>query len=226
MAYVAISKDLIERVRSNIDSMRNAEITSSCPTLGRTFSMDASHLFNLGCWGEHLHLMQVIPQEWLHPQELADIYVAGDHEVDGETHRVRRSVRFGGLTTAYAKPSKSGGYWGDNKSEFVIDDLRALPDGTVGRAELIARYEESCVEKEIEVRWNKIKADMTEFLHKCKSLNEAVKLFPGVKMYVGRDDIARMERKIERAPRQELVANIDTGTMTAAAVAARLMGAA
>ena len=42
-------------------------------------------------------------------------------------------------------------------------------------------------------------------------------------MYLAREDIDRLEKKVERAPRKELAANLDVGGITAAAVAARLM---
>jgi hypothetical protein len=53
-----------------------------------------------------------------------------------------------------------------------------------------------------------------------------MKLLPTLRMYVAPEDIERLEKKVERAPRRELVLDVDAEGITAAAVAARLMSAA
>lgn len=224
MAYVAISKDLIERVKENIHRMRKSEVAGSCPGVasGREVTKDVSALFTKGCWGEYAYLLEKMPKEdWLRRCEVADIHVIGEATLNDRPFTVKTSVRFRGLTNAWAKPST--GYYGDSHSKFSIEEVNALPDGVLGKSDLLERYEEALVEAEINLRWAKIMNDIVEFLGKCKSLNEAVKLLPAVKMYVDKGDIQRMERKVERAPRQELVSGVDTGAITASAVAARLM---
>lgn len=226
MAYVAISQELVQRVNNNINSMRRAEVNSVCPELDSSYARDASYLFNLGCWGEHMHLMDVIPVDWLHKHETASIMVCGDVEINGDTHRIAKSANFGGLTKAYAKPSKSGGSWGDTSCRLSIEELRALPENTVGRTELIKRFEDACTEYEIHLRWDKVEREVTGFLRRCKSLNEAVKLVPSITMYLSREDIVRMERKVTRAPREELTVDIDVDAITSSAVIAKLVAAA
>lgn len=223
MAYVAISRDLIQRVGVNIRKMMNAEIASTLPDLGKDYTLDASHIYNLSVWEpEHIHLMASIPKDWLAQQGNAYVNVAGPHPLDPEK-KLSKQVRFVNMTYAYARPARD--YWNRSAGEIHIDQLRALPEGTTGRAECIQRFEDACVEAEITARWEKIGTDVIDFLEKCKSLNEAIKLLPGVRMYVDRDDIARMEKKVQRAPRTELAADIDGDGITAAAVAARLMSA-
>lgn len=223
MAYVSISSDLLNRVERKIRFMRDGEITGTCPKIRDAYSKDTTVLFNLGCWREHLHLLDLIPADWLHKQDNVRIHVSGDHYIDGVPYKISKACDFIGASGAFAKPNKNG-YWGDASSTLTIDELKALPDHYIGKAELIQRYEDACAEKEIEVRWKKIEEEMRSFLKKCKSLNEAVKLFPGVKLYVDKDDIERLEKKVERKPREALVSNIDTDGISAAAVAARLMG--
>ena len=223
MAYVAISRDLIQRVGVNIRKMMNAEIASTLPDLGKDYALDASHIYNLSVWEpEHIHLMASIPKDWLAQQINAYVNVAGPHPLDPDKKLVKQ-VRFNNMASAYARPARD--YWNRSSGEIHVDQLRALPDSTTGKAECLQRFEDACTEAEITARWEKIGTDVTDFLEKCKSLNEATKLLPGVRMYVDRDDIARMERKIERAPRKELAADIDGDGITAAAVAARLMNA-
>lgn len=224
MAYVAITNELINRIEGRIRTMRNNEVASMCPELDKNYQCDASHIYNLSVWEpEHIHLMASIPKDWLNQQKDAYIHVAGPHPTDPELKLVKQ-IRFSNMSSAYARPSKD--YWNRTTGELYIDELRALPDGTTGKDECIRRFEEACTEAEIDAKWAKVTKDIKEFMHKCKSLNEAVKLLPTLRMYLAPEDIARMEKKVERAPRKELTVGVDADSITAAAVAARLMGSA
>jgi hypothetical protein len=128
------------------------------------------------------------------------------------------------MTFAYQRPKDN--YYNRPDSELTLDQVRAFPEETPGRAELLQRWDDAVVEKAVNARWEKIKDDIDEFLQKCKSLNEAVKLFPGVRMYIHRDDIERLERKLERpTQRAKIVESYDTEGLTAAAIAAKLAAA-
>lgn len=224
MAYVAITNELINRVEGTIKAMRNTEVHATCPELNKDYQIDASHIYNLSVWGsEHLHLMADIPRDWLAKMENNYVNVVGEMRIEDLTLNIKKQVRFNGMTTAYARPSKD--YWNRTSGEIHIDALRALPDFIPGRDECIERFMDACTEAEIDAKWKKVTKDITEFLKKCKSLNEAIKLLPNLRMYLHREDIERLERKIERAPRKELAADLDVGGITAAAVAARLMSA-
>lgn len=223
MAYVAVTKELINRVEGRIRSMRNSEVFSMCPDMGKDYLLDASHIYNLSTWGvEHIHLMESIPRDWLGQQQDAYVNVAGANPVYPEL-KLTKQIRFNKMSAAYARPSED--YWNRTSGEIHIDQLRALPDGTTGKDECIQRFEDACTEAEIDAKWDKVTKDIKGFLQKCKSLNEAVKLLPTLRMYLDPDDIKRMEKKIERAPRKELTDGVDAEGMTAAAVAARLMSA-
>lgn len=226
MAYVAITDELINRVEGRIKTMRNNEVFSTCPQLGKDYAIDASHIFNLSVWErEHLHLLGSIPKDWLAKIENSHVNVVGDHYVDGvHVASIKKPIRFNGLTTAYARPSKD--YWNRQSGEIHIDELRALPDFTPGRAECIECFMDACTEAEIDAKWEKVRSDLVGFMRKCKSLNEAVKLLPTLRMYIDPKDIERLEKKVERAPRKELTEGVDAEGMTAAAAAARLMSAA
>lgn len=223
MAYVAITSELINRVEGRIRTMRNNEVASMCPDLGKDYQLDASHIYNLSTWGAgHIHLMASIPKDWLNQQQDAYVNIAGQNPVHPEV-KLTKQIRFKSMTSAYGRPSKD--YWNRTTGEIHIDELRALPDGITGKEECIQRFEQACTEAEIDAKWDKVTKDIKEFLEKCKSLNEAVKLLPTLRMYLDPNDIARMEKKVERAPRKELVADVDSEGITAAAVAARLMSA-
>jgi hypothetical protein len=222
MATVGITKELITRVKSQINSMRKAERNSDVPNIDKNITLDASQLFNIGCWGEqHVYLVNQIPKEWLGKISDGNIHIKGELD-DGRN--LSTTIRFNGMDSAYSRPKD--GYYNRADSELTIEYVRSLPEETVGRAELLQRWDESIVALDIDARWAKVETDITEFLGKCKSLNEAVKLFPGVRMYIHREDIERLERKLERpTQRAKIVEDVDTEGLTAAAIAAKLAAA-
>jgi hypothetical protein len=223
MATVGITKELINRVKTKINGMRRAERNSDVPDIEKTITVDASQLYNTGCWGaQHVHLLNTIPKDWLSRMEDATVSIKGELD-DGRN--LSTSVRFNGMKSAYARPRDS--YYNRTDSELTIEYVRSLPEETVGRAELLQRWDESIIALDIDTRWAKVETDITEFLNKCKSLNEAVKLFPGVRMYIHYEDIERLERKLERpTQRAKIVEDVDTEGLTAAAIAAKLAAAA
>jgi hypothetical protein len=222
MATVGITKELRGRTKNVIEKMRMAERASDLPEIDKSYSVDASMLYNIGCWGaDHVYLLESIPKAWLTKSSDASIVIAGwtDDAVSLST-----SVRFNNMTFAYQRPAD--GYYNRHQSELTVDQVRAFPEETPGRAELLQRWDDAVVEMAINARWEKIKVDIDEFLQKCKSLNEAVKLFPGVRMYIHREDIERLERKLERSTqRAKIVEDVDTEGLTAAAIAAKLAAA-
>jgi hypothetical protein len=79
---------------------------------------------------------------------------------------------------------------------------------------------------DIDARWQKVETDIVEFLRKCKSLNEAVKLFPNVTMYLHYEDMERLNLKVERpSQRKSIIEEVDVEGITAAAIAAKLAAA-
>jgi hypothetical protein len=223
MATVGISKDLINRVESKIMGMRKAERASDLPNIDKNYSIDASKLYNIGNWGvDHVHLLESIPKDWLTKSPEANITI---HGWTDEAVQLKASVRFTGMTFAYQRPRDN--YYNRQESELTLDQVRAFPEETPGRAELLQRWDDAVIEKAIIARWEKVSTDITEFLGKCKSLNEAVKLFPGVRMYIHWEDLERLDRKVERpTQRAKIVEAVDTEGLTAAAIAAKLAMAA
>jgi hypothetical protein len=222
--YVAISKDLVNRVRTKISHMRKAEIASTVPNLEKSYTVDASDIYNKAVFGEHLHLMDIVPKHWFRKRESSGISIYYKSDETCTDYDRNTSISFEGMTNAWTPPS------GEQHSFYVysyaatinLNDVLAFPEGTPGRQEIIDRVNDARTCFDINVRWDKVTADVVGFLERCKSLNEAVKLLPSIKMYVDKEDIDRLERKVERAPRQEIVMDIDTDTITASAVAARL----
>jgi hypothetical protein len=223
MATVYITRELIDRVEHKINGMRKAERASDLPDIDKSYVIDASKLYNIGCWGvDHVHLLESIPKEWLSKSPDANITIYGWTDKDVQ---LKTNVRFNGMTFAYQRPRDN--YYNRQDSELTFDQVRAFPEDTPGRAELLQRWDDSIVAMDIDARWDKVKKDITEFLNKCKSLNEAVKLFPNVVMYINSHDMERLNRKVERPKeRKEIVQSYDTEALTAAAIAAKLAASA
>lgn len=221
MATVYITNELKDRVRTKINSMRKAERSSDIPNFQIATNLDVSQLYNLGCWGkDNVYLCDLIPKSWL--QKVDEGQIVFFSEIEGSNF-VKTSMRFIGLKNAYARPKD--GYYAKTDAELSIEYVRSLPEDTLGRAQILHHCEQAVISTEIDLRWNKVVDDIVGFLSKCKSLNEAIKLFPNVVMYLDSDDLERVKRKIERtSERKQIVKEIDTQSLTAAAIAVKLMG--
>lgn len=221
MATVNITNEFKERVESRIRGMHRKELEAELPNLNKSHPIDASYLYHYGCWGkEYMHLVHEIPKEWLCKVADNPIAIKGKNENDEE---VTCSIRFTGMN-AYQRPKD--GYYQHASSIIQYEELLALPEVVAGRTEALAAWEENKQVLAIKEKWTKVEKDILEFLNKCKTLNEAVKLFPGVRLYIDKDDLERLDRKVERfATRKKIVEEMATDELTAAAIAVKLMGA-
>ena len=221
MATVNITKEFKERVEARIRSMHRRELEGELPNLNKSHAIDASYLYHYGCWGkEYMHLVHEIPKDWLCKVADSHVTIKGKDENDKE---VSCSIRFTGMN-GYQRPKDS--YYQHAHSTITYQELLALPEVVAGRAEALAAWEENKQVLAIKEKWDKVNKDIIEFLNKCKTLNEAVKLFPGVRLYINNDDLERLDRKVERlSTRKKIVEEMATDELTAAAIAVKLMGA-
>ena len=219
MATVFVTRELRSRVQNRINNMRDREIQTLCPKIGTNISLDASYLFNLASWGkEHYHLLRLIPKDWLYTSENVSLYILDD------ATKQKCRMRFVGVTDARARPSTNR--YSYDESTLLIEDLRALPEETIGRTEALEYWDSFMEHCDITQRWEKIRTDVDNFLEKCKSVNEGVKLFPNIRMYLHPEDVERLDRQVVRkaSERQDIVADLDVSELTAAAMSAKLMG--
>jgi hypothetical protein len=211
MAYVSINPAFIGRIEAKIDSMCRAELK----TLGDAplINMNAKSAFFLDLvWGEHKHLEPLLPDGFKKEHgEFRLFFVVGDAEFEN-----RILVRNLGAVF----PPKSS--WYDEYKITTHEALEKYPE-----LEPSVRYYES--KAEIEQRWNGVKNKVVSFINVCKSLNEAVKLWPDVVTYIDQDDLERLATKREKPQAStraaEALAALDTDELMGAAVIARLSGA-
>lgn len=224
MATVYITDELKRRTKNKINKMRMQEINNDVPGYDMSKPVAATELYHLGCWGkDHVHLINMIPKDWLRVEKAAHITVTGTDE-NG------KDVTFNQCFDApnpvfYGRPSTD--YWNRVDAKLSMEVIHEMPEETLGRKEILERWENEAIVRGINARWQKIEDDIIEFFDKCKSLNEAVKLFPTSRMYIHHEDLERLDRKVERpSQRRKLVEEVDTDALTAAAIAAKLMAAA
>lgn len=223
MATVYITKELKQRTMNVINRMRKQEIDNDVPGYDAKKQVEATELYHLGCWGSNnVHLINSIPRDWLRVEKSCGIRITGTDEYGKD---VSFQQEFEARTPVfYARPSTD--YWNRADSTLDMDVVRNMPEETLGRAEILERWNNEAVVSSINERWQKVEDDLIAFFDKCKSLNEAVKLFPTSRMYIHPEDLERLDRKVERpSQRKKLVEEVDTEGLTAAAIAAKLMAA-
>jgi hypothetical protein len=214
MAYVAISGALIEDVQDQIKKLRGSEV-KTIPEVTRYMKMTAiPEDLELLVWGQHNNLRDVIPHEWKRERE--DITLRVDYvSAEGTEQRIECQINFVG--SRLVCPPNAGGYY----HTIIVDANYHLVAPYVAYAKQV---------HEIDERWDKVKEQIIKFLKGCKSLNEALKLWPDVRIYIPKQYIERIERKVERASADssalDILKSIDTDGAVAAAVGARLASAA
>jgi len=212
MAYVAISATLINDVENKIRRMKEADDNLIQKPIDeityQTLPDDLEQLI----WGSHLHLKNVIPDDWkVYNRELR----ANAHfEHDGVNLKSIVHIK---TAVGTAAPPKTANY----TTHFDIPSTHPIIAEIVQRD--VAYYENN-------KKWKAIQRQIKDFLNNCKSLNEAVKLWPDVRVYVPQSYMDRMLVKSERTAEKiskasEFLKQIDTDNAIAAAVGARMAGA-
>jgi hypothetical protein len=201
MAYVAISGDLITRVEQKINGMKIKELNTIGEKPDKGFDENSEYLLGL-MWGEHIHLKDILPDSFV--SKYNSFGVTSPYS----TSRIYIYTK--GNTKVPPKVSNYIDNVDWEHPEFV--ELKKWLD----------------TEQEINLRWHKTKNDVRGFLQKCKSLNEAVKLWPDVEMYIDSSDLSRMNVKKEKSEKtnaaMEALKSLDTDALTANAVIARMSG--
>jgi hypothetical protein len=214
MAYVAISNQLMDEVRGKINRMKEAELNSLPPSTENLSFSYAPQDYEALVWGEHLHLKSVIPVTWM--RYVDEIRGTAEYFHNERTHKANLYIKLGNKVAAPPIPNASS-YRADITMSETHPDMVAL----------IARSKQAL---DITDKWSALGSKIRDFLNNCKSLNEAVKLWPDVRIYIPQSYMNRMLAKSERTAEKiskasEFLKQIDTDHAIAAAVGARMAGA-
>lgn len=210
MAFVGISNRLIDDVRDGIRGMCSAELKTA-GEVEHIRVTEHDHWFIDLAYGEHLHLRDVIPADW---KKTYNGYGNIQILADGDTYSLdTRGEEVKGLPPNHR----------DYRAFVASVDNPRLPESVREQVTIIR------TRRDMERRWNGVRDKVITFLESCKSLNEAIKLWPDIEHYVPKEYIERVLAKREKATTEsraaEILGSIDTQELTAAAVIARLSGA-
>lgn len=214
MAYVAISGELKTSVKEQIRNLERKDV-GAIPDVPSSVSLDTiPEDLKDKVWGEHRHLEAMMPKDWKVYRDDLTLKVKFVSD-DSIVHNTTFEVMFKGDTLPC--PPNTRPY------SFAVEVDEYYP---MVAEYLVYRKKVA----EVETRWNKVKVDVMKFLENCKSLNEAIKLWPDIRIYIPKQYIERIEKKAERAVSNtsalDILKGIDTDGAVAAAIGARLASAA
>ena len=222
MAYVAISNALVASAERNIREMRDKEKnTHTAPPESGTVPDNDGNMMAL-IWGSHHHLRTQMPAEWKQNPGKITLRV-GYHPDPAEERKYEVDFQLtapSGFECPNTNQSNSN-YYG--YMIRVSEDSHLIPQGA---RELVA-HRKVC--REIDARWEGVSSKVRQFLNASKSLNEALKLWPGLSLYISKEYLDRVALKVTiekkekpKTSAEELLGSIDVDTLTAAAVASKL----
>jgi len=215
MAYVAISTGLKNDVVSRINSMHQTERQQMQePATALQVQHDDPMVLEF-IWGNHIHLKDAIPIEWCSMTETIRLKSVTS-TITNRNMTVEFALKAAGREKFRVPQSGMSNYSG-----LVIDNL------PITHPLLADLWVHSVAVNELQDRWKKIRHDVLAFLNSAKSLNEAIKLWPAVALYIPEQylkKVAEKKEKVSATPSAAaaMLANIDTGGITAAAVSARM----
>lgn len=194
MALVRISHSLIDDVIMNIRRIRdrqyNVEITPQKPG---TAPVDKNELYDMAVaklWGNNAHLKPpAIPAAWCVTTQRLDIAIMAYH--DGQ--RIRAFPEINVTREAVLPPGTRSGYG-------YVDVAFNLADFPPEFGERITAFLEA--ETAFKLKYAKLEDQIVSFLRGSKSLNEALKKYPNIGLYVSQHYKDRVEAKVERASKE------------------------
>jgi len=222
MATVKITKELTKRTEGIVNTMREKELLSLF--LEKDFKVsgvDASDLYNRIAWGtDKMHLIKEMPDGWIRRVEVSDILVTDEAGDDSGVLQLH-SISLFDMRSAFIRPTAER--FGGQIPKITVAELAEIPDHIIGVAELRQAVKNCEARLSIRKRWEGVSTKVSEFLAKCSTLNEAVKIYPAVRMYIHVSDLERLDRKVDKSAKsKEVIENIDFDALTAAAVASKI----
>lgn len=212
--YVGISHDLKSRIRNRIEGMIRQEkaLYGNEPDVKMEGTED---WFERITWGEHLHLRDVIPDEWMVKSPGARFRF--DVEDDGRTFMVTIDTEYPETRLPPESPRRP-------EFRYNQDILTEDVDLRVAFGPVVQWHLDMHI---CDRKWQGVRSHVMTFLDRCRSLNEAVKLWPDIRAYVPAEILVKLDEKKAKADKRnaaEILAGIDTDALTTAAVAAKLAG--
>ena len=213
MSYVASNPSTRQQIHYQIDRMKENEykLFGEEPPLKIDPASDwLEHLV----WGEHQPLKSLIPTDWMAQHERVIINVKGSVDDEGTEHEYRLNFTFEDLINF---PPGAVGY--EAYDMHLAEAPQELLDVVLPHIKYLQNR------RECAARWNKVKKDVNTFVERCKSLNEAVKLWPDVRNYIPTRILDKLDEKKDKAAKRDtssILDGIDIDELTTAAVVSKL----
>lgn len=216
MAFVAISERLRNDVRNIIHQKHRQELGLIPKPTMHVIQPDDPRLIEK-FWGDYAHLRTQVPVEWC--KKIDNVQFATQYE--------REPGSPDSLHTLSVAIGIAGGYVrGAPNCETYYPKVNVPADAP----EVVEFVSAAQQEYAVTIKWNKVATDVMNFLTSCKSLNEALKLWPDVRIYIPQQYIDKAEEKTQKAKAaesraMEVLKQIDTDHAVSSAVMVRILQA-
>lgn len=208
MATVYKSKTLLEDIKNVVNTMKYRE-RNLVPEMPQVRISNTDPRFINEFFNEAPHLAAEVPNSWLYAKESIGVNVTYLLVPDNPASDTR--VHFNVMPVAGQKffmpYSRTSGY--------IQADLTRWPEFAPGIAKLQHDFE-------VNKKWDDVYRKVSDFLSSFDSLNAAIKQWPGLSMYIPKEYLDRLERKVTRAKKEAPVIDVDTSELTAMAAANRM----
>jgi hypothetical protein len=190
MATVRVTKDLIEQIKTNIRGISKVVLEKTVqpqnPALKPDIKAELVELGLIYAWGKYVHLRNVIPSEWMVKKERLDITVGDLREV------------WIYLDSYCLPPRSATGLYGTSTYFEVRVAKEEVREETYNA---LAAYQ--ALLQEHDEKYKRIDDMVIGFIKSSKSLNDAIKRFPDIVLYVPDDIKRKLEEKVERTTIKE-----------------------
>lgn len=214
MAYVSISRDLTGDVESKIRIMKEKQIDTLGPHVNEMRVLWDDPIAMELVWAEHISLIDVLPDKWCRQIDTIALKTTVTDDTGSSFSVSFNLICPGGRFRVPAAEVNSY----SSSMGITVPPTHPLIQQAITRTRQV---------REINTHWRKISDDVVKFLRSAKSLNEALKLWPALALYIPESYIKKVAEKKAKpegtlSKAQELLAGLDTDTITAAAVSSRM----
>lgn len=222
MAYVALSGEVKSSLRSTIQGLRNTELSSLASLEKFDEAVKSNETFKQWlvdrCWEPVADLRDRLSP--FNKKVSTSIEVKANYVALGYERTTKRDISIGDLLLPCVTPNEHSYYGPRKEFKLNVDDHEVL--GPL-RDIMVAR-------DECNQRWAAVETQVMTFIDNCKSLNEAVKLWPDLRRYIDDEYIERLDKKVERTKPETSAAAaalkaMDVDLVNSSVVLARMAGA-
>ncbi len=228
MAFVGVSSHLSRDIRERIERMRGAELDAAGAAVNAKFDYAGNESWLKPIfWDGRPDLEALLPADWAYKPDRVDIYVKLVKPV--ANGQGKELIARGNFQIVVDEKATVAPCFKSNYRPEIVVEYESIDQAPIAMHPVL---EYVTVRDNITKKWADIRDKVLNFVESCKSLNEALKLWPELRMYIPQEYLDRVDRKATRNKSEdtpskalEALAGIDTQEIQAAAVVARMHGA-